>query len=312
MFKWPNPPSPGAPVHELADFAELLCWERTSTSMAAVEKVLSRLDENDYSEGVPEDESISILIQETFQELERRKDACNDFYPFRIDESGSVLNIVQATESEQIVIYKYLLLLTRLNMGTSRNGNRIYAQFDGTKLFEELSAETCRGYLGSRAESLVFGTGAENGSFPSKIAILCEKLQEGGGYRSNPEGRGHTRDGKLDIVAWKHFSDRRQGKLIAFGQCKTGTNYRDTLSELQPDSFCRKWLQESLVLPPIRAFFVAEALGRAEWFEAASDAGLLFDRCRILDFSNEVSEHVFNKVNMWTSAAAEAVGLPAD
>ena len=48
MFKWPVPPSPRAPAHEIADFVELVCWQQGGTSMNAVSAVLGRLDENDY------------------------------------------------------------------------------------------------------------------------------------------------------------------------------------------------------------------------------------------------------------------------
>ena len=119
------------------------------------------------------------------------------------------------------------------------------------------------------------------------------------------------RDGKLDVVVWKHFTDGLAGKLIAFGQCKTGTSYRDSLTQLQPDSFCRKWLRSPLVLTPVRMFFVSEALPRSLWRNDSIDAGLLFDRCRIVDFCDNVSRDVLVKVTTWTAAAAKATELPS-
>lgn len=312
MFKWPTPPSPQASVHELADFTELLCWQQTTTSVTAVERSLSRLGENDHSEGVQEDDRLRDVIEEVFQELDRRKVACHGSYPFQLDETGTILNAVQTVNSGRIVIYKYLLLATRLNMGTHQGSDRIQAQLDGTKLLEDLAAEACREYFGPRAESMVFGTAAEDSTFRDKVSSLCEKLREGNGYKDNPHRRTRARDGKLDVVVWKHFADGLESKLIVFGQCKTGTNYRDSLSDLQPDAFCNKWLNEVPALTPMRAFFVAEALDPADWFNTAADAGLLFDRCRILDFSSEVSLEVLGRVSTWTAAAAEAVGLPTD
>ena len=97
-----------------------------------------------------------------------------------------------------------------------------------------------------------------------------------------------------------------------FGQCKTGTNYKDSLTQLQPDSFCRKWLRSQPALPPIRGFFISEALSAAGWYGAASDAGLLFDRCRIMDFCNVRDPGVLADIRSWTSAAAEVSGLPTD
>lgn len=111
-------------------------------------------------------------------------------------------------------------------------------------------------------------------------------------------------------MVWKHFTDRLPGKLIAFGQCKTGTHYRDTLTQLQPDSFCRKWFRSSPAVVPVRMFFVAEALSRSNWYDTASDAGLLFDRCRIVDFCDNVQMTVLARMKGWTAAAARATTLP--
>ena len=57
-------------------------------------------------------------------------------------------------------------------------------------------------------------------------------------------------------------------------------------------------------------FFVAEAISRLDWGSVSSEAGLLFDRCRIVDFCDGISEDVLEKVKVWTEAAAEENELP--
>ena len=57
-------------------------------------------------------------------------------------------------------------------------------------------------------------------------------------------------------------------------------------------------------------FFAAEAMSRLRWYSGASDAGLLFDRCRIVDFCDNLTKDVFAKVKTWTEAAAVATALP--
>ena len=306
MFKWPGGPSPRAPGHELADFAELVCWQQGSTSATALTGLLGRLDENDYSGGVPEDEEIPQYVEEAYLEVERRIEGCGDGYPFALGDKGDTLHIVPNSDTGKYAIYKYLLLATRVKM----DSNHSHAGIDGTHLFEELSAETCREYFGDRAESMVFGTAAGAPGFQGKVNDLCVRIREGYGYESHTSSRGNEKDGKLDVVVWKHFSDGLAGKLIAFGQCKTGTNYENTLTQLQPDSFCRKWMRSSPAMTPMRLFFLAEALPRGPWYNVASDAGLLFDRCRIVDFSRHISQGVSANVEVWTAAAAKATGLP--
>ena len=71
-------------------------------------------------------------------------------------------------------------------------------------------------------------------------------------------------------------------------------------------------MRDPLIVPPVRMFFVAEALALSD--EDRSDigieAGLLFDRCRIVDFCVGVDDSVLERVKNWTAAAAEAAELP--
>ena len=306
MFKWPGSPSPRPPEHELADYAELICWRQGYTSRTELIRFLGRLEENDYSSGVPVEEEVPQVVEEAYSEIERRKDACRDGYPFVIGEHGYTLRNGQKAENHRHLIYKYLLLATRLNM----KENRVHSDIDGSLLFEELAADVAQEYFGARAEKFVFGTAAETSSFEEKINMLCRLMQEGVRFENRDEAPPNQRDGKLDVVAWKHFTDRRPGKLIAFGQCKTGTNYEDTLTQLRPDKFCDKWLHSSPALTPLRMFFVAEAVSQSHWYSTSSDAGLLFDRCRIVDFCDAVSPEVLTKATTWTETAANATGLP--
>ena len=306
MFKWPGTPSYRANGHEIADYAELLCWRDGSTSTTTISEDLGRLDDNDYSAGVPEDNESDEIIDSAHREIERRKSASRGAYPFAVSNQGYTLTVDAVCDDHKQDIYKYLLLSTRLNMRDSR----VHANIDGANLLEDLSAEVAREYFGHRAESLVFGTAARGSGFREKVNDLCRRLKEGGGFISQSGSFSNIQDGKLDVVVWKHFCDTLPGKIIGFGQCKTGTDYRDDLAQLQPDSFCKKWFRSPVAVDPIRMFFVSEALPINAWFEIASDGGLLFDRCRIVDFADNLSAELLAKVRTWTSAAAEATGLP--
>lgn len=310
MFKWPEGlPSAKSPA-QLADYTELICWRDNFLSSTALFKLLGRLEENDYSDGVPEeDEGIESAVGAAFDEIDRRSKACGDGYPFEIADQGYTLRSKKDDGNRKHMIckytlYKYMLLATRLNMKT----NREHACIDGTLLFEKLSAEAACEYIGDRAQSLVFGT-SSGADFRGKIDNLCKRIGEGDGFVNRNDAPPTVKDDSLDIVVWKQFADRRAGKLIAFGQCKTGTSYRDTLTQLQPGSFCDEWLASPLVLKPVRMFFVADAISQSRWYGMARKAGLLFDRCRIVDFCDKVTEDVWADIAAWTEAAARATEL---
>ena len=303
MFKLPGTPSPRAFAHELADYAEWVCWRDTGTSVTALLKDLGRLAENDYSDGERGEEEDTVkVVEEAYGEIERRRIACRDGYPFTLGERGYTLRAKKVGNNHKHDIYKYLLLATRLNMKT----DKLHAEMDGTHLFEELAAEVGQSYFGARAEKFLFGTAVGGSDFPTKINALCEQMQEGVRFMSRGRSRPNKRDGKLDVVAWIPFTDNLPGKLIAFGQCKTGTTYQEAYTQLRPIDFCKKWLDPQPVLDPIRMFFVAEAMPSFDWEDVSIDAGLLFDRCRIVDYCDDIGEEVLAKVKAWTVDAAAA------
>ena len=155
----PNPPSPNADIPELADFAELLCWTKGSTSAREIIAYLGRIGENESNEGCNDDEDKIIdQLDEVMNEIERRENACSSGYPFALKPEGTVLQCpVVEPEETQSVIYLYLLLSTRLNMKKEKN----HAGIDGTNLLENLSAHALKTYLGQdKAQCFVFGTAA--------------------------------------------------------------------------------------------------------------------------------------------------------
>ena len=313
MFKYPGVPSPRASAHELADFVELMAWRDGNISTTDLSRALGRIEENDYGDGVPEEDAADRDAEEAYVEIEARSQACggNVGYPFLIGDQGNTLALCPGELNCRQLVYLYLLLATRLNM----RDNRKHAEIDGASLFEKLSAGVAEAYLGPRAENMVFGSASGTGGFRKRITDLCCRLGEGNGARDAVFSK--KKDGRLDVVAWKPFADSWQGKLMIFGQCKTGTEYGDTLTHLQPDGFCKKWLRDMPAVLPVRAFFVSEALlrsgasARCQWYEHSTDAGLLFDRCRTVDFCDGVTDDVLEEVRTWTEAAAENNELPA-
>lgn len=302
-FKWPDVPSLQNDLHVLADYAELKCWQNQRTSKQELISTMVQLDDNDYASGVPEEDSSFPTLDQVFDEISRRQMDCAGGYPFRIDPSGHVL--YPATEDQdRFVFYKYLLLATRLNMNT----RKVQAGLDGTEIFEHLAAQASKSYFGSRSEALVFGSRAGISNFPGRVDQLCAELNEGEGFSDRDPKISRQKDGKLDIVVWKPFADNLPGKLVAFGQCKTGSSY--DANDLHPEAFCEKWMSSALPVKPLRLFLVAEALLRARWIVHSIDNGLQFDRCRIVAHCKDIDTQLMDQIAHWTHAAATSHDLP--
>ncbi|MDP1590601.1 MAG: hypothetical protein Q8M07_22805 [Prosthecobacter sp.] len=300
MFKLPNHPSPQADIHELADFAELNALSRGSVSIRSIQALMGRMDDNDSNVGCEDnDDQTAKDLDEMMNEIDRRREACGDGYPFELQSEGTVLGYDPATLSDRGTIYLYLLLSTRLNM-LSR---KVHAGIDGTGLLETVSAHALKNYLGrERARTLVFGTSCA-GSFTDKVSELCRELGEGGQFRHIDSGDVDANDDRLDVVSWVPFSDKLPGKLIIFGQCKTGTNWRNEVAQLQPDAFIKRWMSDTIVVNPLRAFCISEAADRTKWRGVCVYSGILFDRCRLVDFCHDLDTKSADLIAKWSNAA---------
>lgn len=301
MFKLPALPSPRADVHELADFAELLAWHNDSVSAREILAYLGRNGDNEYNEGVDDEDDVNgEALDEVMIEIDRRSKSCVGGYPFALERKGTVLRHDPSDFSERAAVYRYLLLSTRLNM----TADKVQAGIDGTGLLEEISAAVLRCYLGyDRAQSVVFGT-AIGGTFRDKVDALCGALGEGGCFEALDPGPVNANDDRLDSVAWIPFSDKRAGKLIIFCQCKTGSNWKEHTTQLQPDAFIRRWMRHrSFHVMPVRAFCVSESALPSCWGGLVSYSGLLFDRMRLVDFLDRIEPDLLKRIQVWNTAA---------
>ena len=301
MFKLPSLPTPNAEVHELADFAELLAQQNGTVSIREILAYLGRVSENEPNEGIDdEDDIIAAMLDDVFGEISRRSISCDIGYPFRLEMSGTVLRHNSIDETLRADVYRYLLLSTRLNMTL----HKMQDGLDGTCLLEELSALVMRCYLGyERAKSFVFGT-AVPGGFPSKVNMLCDELGEGGRFESIDPVPTRANDDKLDAVAWVPFTDSRGDQIVVFCQCKTGTNWKDVSTQLQPGAFLHRWTSaRRFILEPLRAFCISEAPNPSRWIGLATYAGLLFDRLRIIDFLDQADVDLHVRIKRWNAGA---------
>lgn len=158
----------------------------------------------------------------------------------------------------------------------------------------------------SDCKTEVFGT-AVTGSFKEKMETLLRSLNIRGHFKDLEGSTGHQKDGNLDIVTWIPFSDKKDGQMIALGQCKTDTYWESMLTELDPDSFFSLYSSQQPYAKPLKMFFVAESFGKYKWGERSSSGGVLFDRTRIMEFlpdevDGEMGE-LLSKIIIWNKAA---------
>ena len=303
---------------ETGDFIELECLRRADRNVSALD--ITRIIQRETTS--LSHDSVIQHVRDAIGHLKLRAVHAGDNgsqYPYAVDDTGDLVQFREDAEECDWCIYLFLLLATRMNMRSDRE----HSGEDATVLFEFLCCEVGKRLWGgiedARVRSLVFGTGRQVdgmrddeeldlGSFSSAVNHLCEELNEGVGFDPKSTGRVTARDGRLDVVVWRGFSDGRDGQLIAFGQCKTGSNWENDLAKLQPEGFFSKWVRQLPAVLPLRLYFIADrAIDR--WYDRSKDAGILLDRCRIMEYCSNLPPELLERIRRWVIAAAESQGL---
>jgi len=302
MFKLPDGiPSLRTPAQDWADYAEYHALLNGKVNLYGLTKASRMVSDEEIVLGIEDDtDKYMQKVDEISAEIRQRIEVASHLYPFEIEDHDYSLKFSPESE-ESTIIYSYLLFATRANMGK----DRIKGDIDGSLLFEHLCAIVAQNYFGDRAEVEILGTskvGVIN--FRDKLRSITRVLGEGGEIHENP---GHKpQDDNVDIIVWKGFRDRQPSQMIAFGQCKTGTRWVDHLSELNTEAFCKTWFTRQPVLTPVRMFFTAQYFPKEIFRVRANEAGLVFDRFRILDYlPDNLEDELLTKMQTWTYVMKE-------
>ena len=301
------PPATASPLDH-ADWIELsaICTGDQNCSINDLVREIRRsgstdalgdLDEAEYCSDVGAEKSIRIA-EDAFSEIERRSNACGSMraYPFLVEDG-----YIEVDKNWDSSVYTVLLLLS------SFGHNAGPKKLKGAKLFEEICAEAAKSYFGgphTHIDALVFGWPRTKNlprRFDEAVNHLCSKLGEGVRFRTNlTEEYSQKKDDGLDIIVWRDFEDRKQGKIIGFGQCATGKRRDKKTGELDVDEFCSMWMSVQPVVKPRRMFFVANQVEDNKWCEMCIRGGIIFDRCRIASHANNIIEGELKKdCNAW-------------
>ena len=306
-YKIPALPGVKAYKEEKADFWEVQAIRCPGlfVSNIQISKVLARGLDEISNEGLEdENDELNSNLDDVLLELQNRPKYCSHGYPFTFNKFSIKLD---ENESDLKKVYLFLLLCTRFNMKT----NKIHGRVDGTLLFERLCTHVAKNYFGSNSQSFVFGT-AKPCNFETKVRDMISKIGEGNSFKNPNHNPPTKKDDSIDVVAWKEFSDARIGKLIAFGQCKTGTsNWREDKHKLKPRDFCTKWFQEEPVLPPLPLVFICDTMNENRNFWTDQQGYLIFNRFRILEYTvtDDLDESFMRDLNSWLDNALPTLDI---
>jgi hypothetical protein len=307
MIQPDSVPEATAPAEFHADFLEL-CTLRSVNRSVSAQEYIRDLRIGNATEAIAdahdedpdrEDDDSEDLAQQAFDELDERVrnfGPSSGHYPFEV--ASNTLSLRVGGDQS---LYTFLALLSWFGKDAGPPGT------DGEKLFEDVCARAAESYLGmsgGRVTSVVFGFPRRvlARGFAAALDSLCQSMGEGGGHRKGRPKLPDQKDGKLDIVTWVEFHDRRQGKLISFGQCATGRNWGEKISELPPpERWCGHWMADTLTVLPVRSFFVPHRIDRENWSYSGTFGGLLYDRCRIASLASDADDPLRTQWAQWSA-----------
>jgi hypothetical protein len=223
------------------------------------------------------DEGLQASVLEIIGE--RRQLLGESGYPFELKTNSLVFN------GNEHHPYLALLALCQLPTVSSK------AYKKAPIAFEYLSLIAAKAHLGSRSRGWRFGWPRDNAAHV-KVSDATHELQRRAGsdidawhwrpipsLPADPNPR-DLKDAGMDFVAWLPWLDLGPGQLHLVGQCACGEDWIWKKHDLD-FSRLANWMQ--LPQPhPIRALFTPRHLPLPTLRDAASEAGLIFDRIRIV------------------------------
>lgn len=282
------PPTPNHLSYLQADFIEFSCLthENNYISQSDILNLLSAdADINEHNEynrlanDIPDNSDLQIhRIHEWFAYLKYRENVYYKAYPFSVSYKTGLLELKNDLNHHQL-LYIYLLMASSLR---HFDGS---ARYHISSSFEVICAEAMRQYIGDKAVIKIFGKGPSSeysGNKYSRLSQLAVDICETLCVSEDRFASSDSADEGLDIVGWLPPLDKNPGRLLVFGQCACGLDWK----EKQHSSGYDKWHRlVSLSVRPINTIFIPYCFRDASGNWYADDQihlTLMIDRLRIM------------------------------
>jgi len=293
-------PSLTAPVPTLADWMEL--WALTNSRGIATDSDLAGIAHatEDYtpSDIIEADVEREAVFDEVFGEIERRLNAAASAYPFVLDSRGTTLRVSGQEFSDAQIVYTFCLLVSEYRRAQLLPQFVFRAHTAAVEdLFQVCSTVAAAGLVGGAAVSFGFPRPDGSGFLSALERTYVQRMREGETERvARPGVSSQTKDGGIDVIAWRQFPDALPGKLYLLGQCASGAQYPEKGVRSYLDSFHGDWFTCQPGSKAIEAVFVPFVLdhdlavrrgeSRSEarfgrYLSLARRLGVLVDRCRL-------------------------------
>jgi hypothetical protein len=251
--------------YALADWIEVMILRTRKPQMSRaqlVDSLVATLGSSPQEVDLP----VSLL----FSEIGRRRRIAGKGYPLTVD--NALIKLDPASTSH---FYLFLLLVSL--DGPMRRAKR-YHEIE--ELFDNVVREAVRSYLGPGTETLRFGWPPSEGR-PATFNKALDWLSEHTGL---PVGSGlpapRSKDGGLDVVAWKPFRDARSAFALALVQCTVQFDWHPKATDILDHVWLSRIDSGRPVLTSLAVPFVIPK-NYPKWDELRRMTNIVFDRLRL-------------------------------
>ena len=179
-------------------------------------------------QGILEEPRLAML-ENVFEELEFRSACLGYSYPFEVDARRLVVRTAfdeSAVHAGQVA-YSFCLLATALRERAITGIEELpETEQEMALLFQVCACLAAGGYFGGSVCSFGFPRQEGNAFLP---ALQAAYRRFGHGDVKAAIEAGHpaaTKDGGIDVIAWRDHPDRLPAKLYSLGQCASGKNWK--------------------------------------------------------------------------------------
>ena len=251
---------------------------------ALADRAIDSVSLHDSAESQRDDLIRDDSVGPIHEELVRRSNILRQSYPFDLSQGTLVY-----AEDRRSPIYEFLLSASASFLASGH-----HAELPRT--FERVATRLVTSYFGSNAEGVHFGWPRDrNTSFKAAAEQLHDRTGE---WHWGPEERldpADVKDEGCDFVIWLRPSDGRQiGPLFVLGQCACGNNWQDKYADLNVKRM-ERWFNPLSTVEPVRAFATPRHVDDYLLREASREAGLLFDRARLVLVASSTGMNVLDR-----------------
>lgn len=248
----------------MADWLELhaLASPHASYPVQALLGALDLARESDESDeadlGLQDDE----MLEKLSQEMQRREQTLGKYWPFRFSEDGARLEFASPSSTENLeaigcAIYIFCLWLSQATREGLIGTQAIpITPHDRNHLFPLVATLAAAGFIHGPALSFGHPRPSKDG-FLQALCSAYKQIGEGKPKKDWAAGISTaTKDGEVDVIAWRPSADGLHGRLYLLGQVASGADWRDKSIKTAIPAFHGDFFDEAPESPCIPAMFI--------------------------------------------------------